>query len=512
MDVIKGLFGAGPKQPPKLEDDHVYPTGLLDDTKSFRDMILLWTFCFNDVLDPDKLHLSLNRLLEVGDWRKFGGRLRINDNDKLELHVPREFSPERPAVKYSHQAFDMDINDHPLGKKFPKATDEATLFPGGKVFQEFARASGDPVNGSDLLEGDKPQLGLRIVSFNDATLVSLVWPHTLMDAAGLQALLQNWSLVVAGRESEVLPVLGARKDITYTIAESPTTPDAIQELGPDEELRITPKLVIGFKIFIFSMRFLWDLLWLGGPEMRTIFLPKKTMAKLKQQALEEVVATTNASEGEKPFVSEGDVISAWTTRIIASSEPRQLPVTILNAVNLRYRMKLLMESKGVFAQNLATASFTFLSPTTAHGPLGPIALAVRNSLVEQTTEPQLRAQLQMNIANTEQGGGMMLFGESNMMLVIISNWTKAKLTEAADFSAAVVRQGEATETRRNKLGAMTQVYFSSAKESILTKNIVVVKGKDHEGNYWIEGSFHRRTWLKVEEEIARLASGGDQGV
>jgi hypothetical protein len=32
---------------------------------------------FNDVLDADKLHASLSRLLEIGDWKKVGGRLKL---------------------------------------------------------------------------------------------------------------------------------------------------------------------------------------------------------------------------------------------------------------------------------------------------------------------------------------------------------------------------------------------------------------------------------------------------
>lgn len=80
MDAIQRLFGANPQrgQLPKVDSDDVYPASLLDDTQLFRDMILTWTFCFNDVLDPDKLHSSLTRLLEIGDWRKLGGRLRLN--------------------------------------------------------------------------------------------------------------------------------------------------------------------------------------------------------------------------------------------------------------------------------------------------------------------------------------------------------------------------------------------------------------------------------------------------
>ncbi|RSL48691.1 hypothetical protein CEP54_012781 [Fusarium duplospermum] len=176
MDTIRGLFGTNPQrgQLPRVDNDHVYLTSLLDDTHLFRDLILTWTFCFNDVLNPEKLHSSLTSLLKIGDWKKFGGRLRLNENDRLEIHVPREFTSERPAVRYTHETLDMSINNHPLGKKMPKVTEKPSIQPGAQEFEEFVVTKDDPVNGSDLFEGDKPQMSLRIVSFSDATLVSLV--------------------------------------------------------------------------------------------------------------------------------------------------------------------------------------------------------------------------------------------------------------------------------------------------------------------------------------------------
>ena len=50
---------------------------MLDDTKTLRSIVVTWTLCFNDVLDAGNLHASLSRLLEIGDWRKVGGRLRL---------------------------------------------------------------------------------------------------------------------------------------------------------------------------------------------------------------------------------------------------------------------------------------------------------------------------------------------------------------------------------------------------------------------------------------------------
>jgi hypothetical protein len=80
MTALLRLFNASPsRNPPQLfESDEIHPVHMLDDTKTLRGIIVTWTLRFNDVLDADKLNSSLSRLLEIGDWRKLGGRLRLN--------------------------------------------------------------------------------------------------------------------------------------------------------------------------------------------------------------------------------------------------------------------------------------------------------------------------------------------------------------------------------------------------------------------------------------------------
>lgn len=78
MEAVRRLLGVPPaRTTPRVDDDHVYPLHVLDDTKMHREIFLNWILVFDDVLDPGKLHRSLARLLELGDWRKIGGRLRL---------------------------------------------------------------------------------------------------------------------------------------------------------------------------------------------------------------------------------------------------------------------------------------------------------------------------------------------------------------------------------------------------------------------------------------------------
>ena len=73
------LLGASSMKspPPPIDSDDIYPVHMLDDTKTLRGIVVTWTLRFNDVLDANKLHTSLSSLLEIGDWRKLGGRLRL---------------------------------------------------------------------------------------------------------------------------------------------------------------------------------------------------------------------------------------------------------------------------------------------------------------------------------------------------------------------------------------------------------------------------------------------------
>lgn len=78
MNTLTRLFGSSPAKVALVDTDDVYPLHMLDDTKTLQGIVVTWTLRFNDVLDADKLHAALAKLLEIGDWKKLGGRLRLN--------------------------------------------------------------------------------------------------------------------------------------------------------------------------------------------------------------------------------------------------------------------------------------------------------------------------------------------------------------------------------------------------------------------------------------------------
>ncbi|KAL4907675.1 hypothetical protein BDW74DRAFT_111791 [Aspergillus multicolor] len=507
METLRRLLGLSrPKPPPRVEADEVYPVHLLDDTQSLRSIVVTWTLRFNDVLDADKLHASLSRLLEIGDWRKVGGRLRLNDNGRLEIYSPNPFTPERPAVSYSHRVLPIAIDEHELARNLPKATKTASIQPSSAAFQEFAVRENAPATLDDYIYTDTPQLSLHITSFNDATLVGLSWPHTLMDVMGQQALLHAWSLVLAGCESEVPPLLGAQRDELRALADAPS--------AKKEEFLLREKRLKGFGMFMFSLRFIWDMLWNWTIEMRTVFLPKHVVEGLLNQARSDLAVSASGTDTDQdakgPFISEGDVLTAWTSRAIAASQPRPRPMTVLQVLNARFRLPSLLKAPGVYIQNMTMGAFAFLPPALLkNGTLGPLALANRRLVTEQCTEGQVLAVFRELRNQAEVAGDpVILCGEANATLMIVTNWTKADVLKAADFSGAVLRAGAVGPERVNPPGTPVFHFASSMRTDPTQRNVVVVLGKDHGGNYWLTGMLSPRAWAVIEREV----DGGLQGL
>jgi hypothetical protein len=414
----------------------------------------------------------------------------------LEIHVPRSFTAERPAVSYAQQTLAMNIEDHPVAKTFPRATNGPSIQPGPRNFRAFAAPENARETLEDFIYTDAPQLSLFITSFNNATIVSLSWTHTLMDVMGQQALLHAWSLVLAGRESEVPPMLGAEEDALLAAVDAPAE--------KEEEYSLVHKRLKGWSMAMFGFRFAKDMLQNRVVEMRTIFLPAKAVAELRRQAQGDLAAQDD--KVEKPFISEGDVLTAWTLRAVASALPSPRPVAALHPINARFRLSSLVQASGVYIHNMALAAFALIPAEAATGPLGHIALENRRQLMEQSTEPQMLAYLRE--VRRELGTGSdpatMLYCGSDALLMPFTNWTRAEIFKTADFSSAVVRAGETGQSRSNAPGTIVFQHAHSLGQARPARNLIVVLGKDHDDNYWLIGSLLPQAWAKIEEELERM--------
>jgi hypothetical protein len=59
-------------------DDEVFPARFWDTNDVIQKIVLEFTYRFDDVLDAEELRSSLERLLEIGEWRNLGARFKKN--------------------------------------------------------------------------------------------------------------------------------------------------------------------------------------------------------------------------------------------------------------------------------------------------------------------------------------------------------------------------------------------------------------------------------------------------
>ncbi|KDN67511.1 hypothetical protein CSUB01_04274 [Colletotrichum sublineola] len=547
MDYMRSLVGVNTKkiQLPRVATDDVYPVHFFDDTKPFREMLLNWTLRFDDVLDAEKLHVSLAKLLDIGDWRKLGGRMRLTKDNKLELHVPHKFTPARPAVRFSHDVHNMSITEHKYAKHMPKTTATPSIQPGVVNFYTLGTREDAPRTLEDLLSSDEPGIALHVVSFNDATLVGLLFSHVLFGAAGMQALVEAWSLVLAGREAEVPVLHGARRDILDEVG---------VDTDPEKEAFLLDRRVLkGFRNFRFNLRFLWDIFRRPEIESKILCLPPDFVAGLRAQAMADLHAMDEKGmgTGEAPFVSEGDVLTAWWTRIVCLARGSNRPVTVLNAVDITGRLKGVFAPGKLYMQNFALGTWTLLSSAEVlKAPLGYVARCFRYDIQTQTTPPQLMAFMR-RVRERGRCKTQPLYGTPNSMLIIFTNWSRCKFFECIDFAPAVIptasdlppvapaiselpaavhednqkngddsivsdsisNGGGDLEKQANNVdipqgmsrpppGKISYHHSMTRTRTVLSRNVFTILGKDLNGNYWVSALGHPECWDKLEKEVA----------
>ncbi|KAF5640440.1 chloramphenicol acetyltransferase-like domain protein [Fusarium sp. NRRL 52700] len=477
-------------------DDIVYPTHMIDNVSVLKFLVMAWTMRFNDVLNADKLHQSLSELLNIGDWKKLGGRLRHGHNARgaLEVHVPTTYTNEKPAVSYSHQQYDISIEDYTGANLLPKATNKPSTFPGASGPRDFGIPPGAPASLKDFTSRDVPMIGLHIITFQDATLITITWPHVLFDAVGFSHLIQAWSAVLAGHNERVPNIIGAKDDVLYDLGD-------ISQTGPqyaDSEARI----LTGVAFILFVIRMLWMILTQPTVESRIICLPKDVVDKLHQRALEDIKGDNSAQDD--PWVSPSDAILVWLTRAVVGPSKAPRPISMTTPIDARTRLSQLQNRDGVFIQNMILGSFVNISPDDLHGPLGKQALVSRRGLLQQLDELNLIGILQLFRKRWDDGKTRApIFAAPGSQLLVTNNRMKVDLFTVADFGPAVIQAGK-DQQRKNRPGRPIHHYASSLNPGVTMRNFVNIHTRDLEGNYWLSGFFTPRQWSRIEEGFEEL--------
>ncbi|KAG5926952.1 hypothetical protein E4U42_002771 [Claviceps africana] len=507
-----GLLGA-PRQaasPATVPTDTVIPFHFYDDTKNTRGICFDVTFRFDDVLDPKRLRGALSRLLELGNWRKLGARIRRNGRGGLEYHVPRYFDDERPGFAFSVATFESRIDEHPQASRFIRPLDLDSnglpltfAIPSVSTgFKSFCRTPGFPDRLHDWLHSDSGQLGIHVMLFQDATLVTVSFLHSLTDMMGLKAILTAWTAVLCGREDLVEPFVG--------FSEDPLAGLGKRKNDCKPKYVFSDMLITGWSWILFLLRYYFsiEMLWKRREEDRIVFLPARRVQRMRQQAMDELAVAETSNADRSVFISEGDVVFAWWARLVlrAQALPPDRTVHMRNTCCCRSLLKelgLLPPGSSALVSNAVFGALTFLSVRQVQEkPLAFTAHEIRKALIEQRTAEQFEALDAIRRDSLANAGHPAVFGRPDMYMLMISSWAKARLFEL-DFSAAVLRRGETSAERKNPLGRPSCIQGRSTRD-FATRNTGVVIGKDAGGNYWLSYTLQKEAWRAVEQQFLSM--------
>ncbi|OHF03206.1 hypothetical protein CORC01_01590 [Colletotrichum orchidophilum] len=497
-------------------EDEVLPIHFIDQAAIVRNLLFNFTFRYNKVLDAGKLHESLLQLIHMPGWKKLGGRLRATSGGKLEIHVPRSFSKTRPAVRFSHIDYlDIDIDSHSLASRLPKPTgSKPSLHEGSHAFKVFAAPENLPKDVGHYLKSDEPLLCLQITSFADATLVAFTFPHSLADAMGTSELLKAWSNIVMGKSHLVKPLQGIHYDV-------------LDSVGTDLDKKVSQGNFVlegqqtrGLSLISFIARYVWDILTRRNVQSRHIYLPANYLMHLRQ-GVEQDLKEHNG--GVVPFISDGDLITAWGSRLVMSSRSwKRGSAVICNVFDVRRRLENTFTPAGPYLQNLMLPATTILSrQEAATATTAQIAQRLRQAITEQAGDVQTRRLMRLARKWFSTLGTIPLFARWDSRMIACSNWTKAKFLDAADSSSAA-----SGDVGKDKVCARVGHSAASAAQgdrpvmfwgttlnaNDKTRDAFMIYGKDELGNYWVQGFLRQETWDLIREELRQYGKESKESI
>jgi hypothetical protein len=207
----------------------------------------------------------------------------------------------------------MSAAEHPSASQIPEPSDRPAVVGDPDLLADLAWENGYRPGGiSDYLTSGMPVLGLRVNSFTDKTIVVIRWQHATFDALGLQYVVENWCSMIWGRPNDVPTPCSYETDRFDPIAKG-TRPVAEPHVLLDRRCGWGGILRWGLGYGV-------DML-VRAKENRMVCIPETFWRPQLEKALEELRAEA-VEKGEdvaKVFLTENDILTAWTLRNIVIS-------------------------------------------------------------------------------------------------------------------------------------------------------------------------------------------------
>lgn len=220
----------------------------------------------------------------------------------------------------------LAVEDHPAGSCIPNAprNGRPAIVGDPDKLSELIYGQETPRYLDDYIYTDRPQLGLRVVSFKNSTIVVLHWIHLSFDAMAKKSLLNAWMLMLQGREDEIPEPLAPDDYILEHCGKKPTEPHVLAEYHMSKPGLVWWVLQNCYNLVVKKQ------------EHRMVCVPAAYITKLREKALAELAAQAPSEKWEAPFLSEGDVLLAWTTRLAIANLPEnsETPVSSHSLVHI----------------------------------------------------------------------------------------------------------------------------------------------------------------------------------
>ncbi|KAL4952948.1 hypothetical protein BDW69DRAFT_184956 [Aspergillus filifer] len=493
------LFGRKPA-PKAFPGDRILPLHFFENSLLVQGNNMAVSLVFNAVLDPNKLRDSLEGLVNREGWQRLGGRLRRNiPTGRIEWHIPSQFTPDRPAISFAHVNHNVPSSSHPAASTIPSPGFQSPTVVGDPDFlEELAWEPGYKPGGiNDYLNPDKdiPVLGLRVNSFMDRTIVTLQWQHVAFDALGLQYVVEGWTAMLWGRESEIPTPCGTDHD-PFGVLQTGSRQTTEQHVHKDRQVGWGGLLKWGLGYGV-------DML-LRAKENRMICIPGTFWRTQVSKALDELRADAvkRGEDAAKVFLTENDIITAcilrWTVLEMAQNPDRTVAASIAMSLRKCFEGDLIPSSseQPYIGNAFGWANVVLTAREITEPPLSSVARQIRRAINEQGTRAQHEAYYKL-VRESGTGLPIVVFGDGGMAQVGFSNWAKAGLFDV-DFGPARVDEDQDADSQPCR-----PCYVQENHGPVKPADGFFILGKDGEGNYWASACKVRGQWGKFEEILKR---------
>lgn len=401
-------------------------------------------------------------------------------------------------MQFTHEQHEISVQDHPLDGTLPLRSPEGkpTIIDSPEQLDDTLAGPRAPRCLDDWLLTDTPALVVHVISFTDATFITLTYSHSLVDGVGKREIVTNWCKVLAGRAEDVVPLADWGEEPMEVIC---------RPLGPGEERHVhEDKQLKGWRKWYWVFRFIYERIAnRNNYRQRNLFIPASTMARIRQSVEEGAEEEDKEKQKQpgRPYLSDNQLLTTWLVRLACLPfKSTNRPLGITSAVDLRGFPQLGGVRPGtVYLQNLLAYTWIHTTPAAVlRSPLASAAALMRAGLKPQLTLPQVRAAAILTHGGIKRSGTVDFFIGKDTSIVSVSSLAKAKYWKTIDFSPAVVKVGEG-----GKKGlAGRPVWQSSTPRSRLKPScLIVIQGKDLQGNWFAQMVLSQRTWDMVEKEL-----------